>query len=327
MENVMAIDDVLERPLKSATTGRPPDGMVWIPGGQFMMGSDDHYPEERPAHPVKVAGFWMDVAPVTNRRFGEFVAATGYVTVAEKTPCAEDYPGALPEMLRAGSLVFTPPKSVDGPDITQWWTFKTGANWRRPYGPRSDVRGKLDHPVVHIAFADALAYAEWAGLQLPTEAQWEFAARGGLEGEEFAWTDRRPITDMANVWDGSFPIYSTKPKGKDRTTPVGSFPPNGYGLRDMIGNVWEWTMDYWSDRHPEPASSPCCVPVDPRGGHIDRAYDPRQPEIRIPRRVLKGGSHLCAPNYCRRYRPAARHAEPEDTGTSHVGFRCIKLVP
>jgi formylglycine-generating enzyme len=326
MESAMAIDDLMERPRESGTAGRQPAGMAWVPGGQFMIGSDDHYPEERPAHPVKVAGFWMDISPVTNRKFRDFVSATGYVTIAEKMPKAEDYPGALPEMLRAGSLVFLPPKTVGGPDISQWWKFKFGANWRHPYGPRSDLRGKLDHPVVHVALADALAYAEWAGLQLPTEAQWEFAARGGLEGEEFAWTDRRPITEMANVWDGSFPIYSTKPRDKDRTTPVGSFPPNGYGLYDMIGNVWEWTVDYWSDQHPEPAASPCCVPVDPRGGGIDRSYDPRQPEIRIPRRVLKGGSHLCAPNYCRRYRPAARHAESDDTGTSHVGFRCIKPV-
>jgi formylglycine-generating enzyme required for sulfatase activity len=324
MESMMSVDGLLDRPIENEARDGHPAGMAWIPGGQFTMGSDDHYPEERPTHPVKVAGFWIDVSPVTNRKFRDFVTATGYVTVAEKAPDPINYPGALPEMLRAGSLVFTPPKAVDGPDVTQWWKFKFGANWRHPYGPRSDLRGRMEHPVVHVAFADALAYAEWAKVQLPTEAQWEYAAHGGLEGEEFAWTDRRPIWEMANVWDGAFPIYSAKPKDKDRTTPVGSYPPNGYGLHDMIGNVWEWTMDYWSDQHPEPAASPCCVPIDPRGGRIDRSYDPRQPEIRIPRRVLKGGSHLCAPNYCRRYRPAARHAEPEDTGTSHVGFRCIR---
>ncbi|MGV1793009.1 formylglycine-generating enzyme family protein [Rhizobium sp. A37_96] len=305
-----------------------PAGMVWIPSQTFMMGSDHHYPEEAPAHPVKVDGFWIDEAPVTNRRFMEFVKATEYVTVAEKAPDPKDYPGAIPKMLRAGSLVFFQPKSVDGPDIQQWWTFKFGANWRRPLGGLSDLRGKLDHPVVHVAWHDAKAYADWAGLDLPTEAEWELAARGGLEDTEFAWGDQlqpdgRP---MANTWQGTFPTHTTKPKGQERTTPVRSFPPNGYGLYDMIGNVWEWTSDYWSSRHPEPAEHSCCIPANPRGGRADASYDPRQPDIRIPRRVLKGGSHLCAPNYCRRYRPAARHAEPEDTSTSHVGFRCIKRI-
>ncbi|MDP9811343.1 formylglycine-generating enzyme required for sulfatase activity [Rhizobium tibeticum] len=302
--------------------------LVWIPGRTFVMGSNDHYPEEAPAHPVTVDGFWIEATPVTNRKFQEFVKATGHVTLAEKTPDPKDYPGALPNMLRAGSLVFTPPKSVTGTDIGQWWKFKFGVNWRRPYGGLSDLRGKLDHPVVHVAYSDAKAYAEWAGMDLPTEAEWELAARGGLDDTEFAWGDELMPNGvaMANTWQGTFPTHSTKLAGKDRTTPVRSFPPNGYDAYDLIGNVWEWTSDYWSTRHPEPAAKACCIPENPRGGAKEASYDPNQPNILIPRRVLKGGSHLCAPNYCRRYRPAARHAEPEDTSTSHVGFRCIKRV-
>jgi formylglycine-generating enzyme required for sulfatase activity len=265
---------------------------------------------------------------VTNRQFTEFVKATGHVTVAEKAPDPKDYPGALPNMLKAGSLVFHSPKTVSGSNIEQWWTFKFGANWRRPYGGLSDLRGKLDHPVVHVALRDAEAYADWKGLTLPTEAEWELAARGGLDDVEFAWGDELMPDGiaMANTWQGTFPTQNTKPAGKDRTTPVRSFPANGYGVYDMIGNVWEWTSDFWSTRHPEPVAKACCTPVNPRGGPESASYDPRLPDIRIARRVLKGGSHLCAPNYCRRYRPAARHAEPEDTSTSHVGFRCVKRV-
>ena len=306
-----------------------PAGMIWIPGGTFVMGSDRHYPEEAPAHPVHVDGFWIDETPVTNRKFAEFVEATGHVTMAEQIPDAKDYPGARPEMLRAGSLLFFQPKGVNGPDISQWWTFKFGASWRRPLGGLSDLRGKLDHPVVHVAWSDARAYADWAGLDLPTEAEWERAARGGLEDSEFAWGDELTPGGrmMANTWLGTFPTHSDKPKGRERTSAVRSFPPNRYGLFDMIGNVWEWTADFWTTHHPQPAAKACCIPKNPRGGNALDSYDPRLPEIRIARRVLKGGSHLCAPNYCRRYRPAARHAEPEDTSTSHVGFRCIKRVP
>jgi sulfatase modifying factor 1 len=301
-------------------------GLVWVPGRTFTMGSNEHYPEEAPAHRVSVDGFWIDPTPVTNRQFASFVKDTGHVTVAEKTPDAADYPGSLPKMLRAGSLVFTQPKSVAGPDITQWWSFKFGADWRHPYGGRSDIRGKLDHPVVHVAYNDARAYADRAGKDLPTEAEWELAARGGLDDVEYAWGDELSPDGrlMANTWQGIFPTRSTKPAGADRTSPVGSFPANGYGIHDMIGNVWAWTSDFWSARHPEPAAKSCCIPQNPRGGDRETSFDPRQPEIRIPRRVLKGGSHLCAPNYCRRYRPAARHAEPEVTSATHVGFRCIK---
>ncbi|MBV9018434.1 MAG: formylglycine-generating enzyme family protein, partial [Alphaproteobacteria bacterium] len=300
--------------------------MVWIQAGTFRMGSDGHYPEEAPAHEVSVDGFWIDRTPVTNRGFLKFVNATGYVTFAELKPDPKHYPGALPQMLRAGSLVFSPPlRQVDLSDWSEWWQFKFGANWRRPYGPRSSIAGLHDHPVVHIAYCDAEAYARWAGKELPTEAEWEFAARGGLDGAEFAWGDEFAPGDrqMANTWQGAFPQENLKTDGYERTSPVRAFPPNGYGLYDLIGNVWEWTTDWWSARHEADPAKPCCIPHNPRGGHAERSYDPCQPEIRIPRKVLKGGSHLCAPNYCRRYRPAARHAEPVDTSASHVGFRCV----
>ena len=300
--------------------------MVFVPGGEFRMGSDQHYLEEAPAHRVRVDGFWIDRTPVTNRQFGKFVEATNYVTFAEIAPRAEDYPGALPHMLQAGSLVFSPPAApVNLQDWTQWWQFKFGANWRRPYGPRSSISGMDDHPVVHIAWCDAEAYARWAGKEMPTEAEWEFAARGGLDGAEYAWGDEFTPAGkpMANTWQGTFPHQNLKRDGFERTSPVKAFPPNGYGIYDMIGNVWEWTADFWTTRHTADAQKACCVPHNPRGGAEAQSYDPCQPEIRIPRRVLKGGSHLCAPNYCRRYRPAARHAESIDTSTSHIGFRCI----
>lgn len=300
--------------------------MVRLAGGVFTMGSDQHYPEEAPAHPVRVDAFWIDETPVTNRQFRAFVAATGHVTVAERAPDPRDYPGALPHMLRAGSLMFNPPSAVaDLLDWSQWWDFRFGANWRKPYGAGSSLKGKDDHPVVHVAYDDALAYARWAGKDLPSEAEWEYAAWGGASGQEFAWGDELTPDGrhMANIWQGQFPIENTKADGFARTSPVRAFPPNGYGLYDMIGNVWEWTADFWSSRHPEGPASPCCAPANPRGGPETESYDPRQPAIRIPRKVLKGGSHLCAPNYCRRYRPAARHPEPVDTSTSHVGFRCV----
>lgn len=302
------------------------NGMRRVNGGSFRMGSDAHYPEEAPSHRVSVDGFWIDETLVTNRQFRAFVEATGHVTMAEITPDAKDYPGALPHMLRAGSLMFNPPTHpVDLRDWSQWWTFRFGATWRKPYGSGSSIKSLDDHPVVHVAYRDAEAYAAWAGKSLPTEAEWEFAAWGGREDAEFAWGDdlMPEGRHMANIWQGNFPNENTKEDGYARTSPVKSFPPNGYGLYDMIGNVWEWTSDFWSTRHPGDAPKACCVPQNPRGGPESESYDPRQPEIRIPRRVLKGGSHLCAPSYCRRYRPAARHAEPIDTSTSHVGFRCV----
>jgi formylglycine-generating enzyme len=301
-------------------------GMVWISGGTFRMGSDRHYPEEAPAHEVSVDGFWIDRTPVTNRDFLKFVNATGYITLAELKPDPRDYPGALPHMLRAGSLVFSPPRHrVDLRDWSQWWNFKFAANWRRPYGPLSSIAGLHDHPVVHVAYKDAEAYARWVGKELPTEAEWEYAARGGLDGAEFAWGDEFTPggRHMANTWQGAFPHENLKADGYDRTSPVEAFPPNGYGLCDMIGNVWEWTADWYSARHVADTPKACCIPRDPRGAREADSYDECSPAIRIPRKVLKGGSHLCAPNYCRRYRPAARHPQPTDTSTSHVGFRCV----
>jgi formylglycine-generating enzyme required for sulfatase activity len=309
-----------------ASTSSRPEGMIFVQGGVFRMGSDRHYPEEAPVHRVGVKGFWIDRTPVTNRDFRRFVNATGYVTFAEIPPGPHDYPGALPQMLKAASLVFEPPKgSVDLSNWMSWWTLKRGANWRRPYGPRSSISGLDDHPVVHVAYRDAESYAKWAGKELPTEAEWEFAARGGLDGAEFAWGDEFTLggRHMANTWQGEFPHENLRLDGYERTSPVMTFPGNGYGLYDMIGNVWEWTSDWYAPAHTGDASKPCCIPQDPRGGAKDQSYDPRQPRIRIPRKVMKGGSHLCAPNYCRRYRPAARHPQPIDTSMSHVGFRCV----
>jgi formylglycine-generating enzyme len=298
------------------------DGMAWIPGRTFTMGSERHYPEEAPARPVTVGGFWIDPGPVTNRQFGRFVRKTGYVTVAEQAPDPADYPGAKPELLVPFSAVFVPPRHrVSLADPQNWWTPVPGASWRRPQGPGSSVRNKPDHPVVHVAWADVAAYASWAGKSIPTEAEWELAARGGLDGAEFAWGDEfNPGGDwMANTWQGEFPIQNTCEDGYEGTSPVGAFPANGYGLHDMIGNIWEWTTD-WYTGHP-PAAHACCT-VTPQSGSREQSADPRDP-ARIPRKVMKGGSHLCAPNYCRRYRPAARMAQPIDTSTSHLGFRLV----
>jgi formylglycine-generating enzyme len=300
--------------------------MRWLPGGTFRMGSDFHYPEEGPAHQVTVGGFWIDEYAVTNRQFAAFVAATGYRTVAERQPNPADYPGALPEMLKPGALVFRKMRGpVDLRDIRNWWGWKPGAYWRHPEGSGSSVAERLDHPVVQVAFEDAETYARWAGKELPTEAEWEFAVRSGLDGAEFVWGNEfNPGgRQMANTWQGEFPWQNLRCDGFERTSPVGVFPPNGYSLYDMAGNVWQWTTDWFSSRHPADPLSPCCVPANPRGGPIEASYDPAQPQIRIPRKVVKGGSFLCAPNYCRRYRPAARHAQMVDSGMSHIGFRCV----
>jgi len=324
---------ILEPEAPDATPAFAPDpvaDMLWIPGGTFRMGSDRHYAEEAPAHPVTVDGFWIDRYPVTNERFSRFVEATGHVTLAELPPNPADYPGALPEMLYAASLVFEkPPVRVPLQDIRAWWTFMRGADWRHPRGPRSSIAGIERHPVVHVAYADAVAFAEWEGRALPTEAEWEFAARGGLADAEYAWGDELTPGGrwMANSWQGDFPWQNLRTDGYELTSPVDAFPPNGYGVHDMIGNVWEWTTDWYVPRHEGERAKACCVPRNPRGPQESASYDPRQPEIRIPRKVLKGGSHLCAPNYCQRYRPAARYPEPIDTSTSHVGFRCIVRGP
>lgn len=298
--------------------------MLWVPGGTFLMGSDNHYPEEAPAHTANVTGFWIDRYTVTKEEFARFVEATGHVTLAEIPPRAEDYPGAKPEMLQPASVVFCKPAHrVDLRNHFNWWTYINGANWRHPEGPESSIEDRAQHPVVHIAYEDAEAYAKWIGKEIPTEAEWEFAARGGLDGASYSWGEEFTPggRQMANTWQGEFPWQNLLTDGYEGTAPVGQFPPNGYGLFDMIGNVWEWTTDWYAAHHP--AVKPCCGSASPKGGDREQSYDPQMPDIRIPRRVIKGGSFLCAPNYCRRYRPAARMAQPIDTSACHVGLRLI----
>lgn len=302
------------------------EGMAFVPGRTFLMGSDHHYPEEAPAHPVAVDGFWIGVDPVTHAQFARFVRETRYVTLAERPLDARRYPRLPPATRAPASLVFAPPSgAVELEDWRLWWTFKQGANWRHPYGPDSPRRALETHPVVHVAYEDALAYTQWARMDLPTEAEWELAARGGLEDAEYAWGDTfmpegRP---MANTWHGRFPLQNTLIDGFDRTSPVRSFPPNGYGLFDMIGNVWEWTSDFYAPRHASQSREACCMPRNPRNPDREGSFDPAHTALAIPRRVIKGGSHLCAPNYCRRYRPAARQGQDVDSSTSHIGFRCV----
>ena len=298
--------------------------MISIPGGTFVMGSDQHYREEAPAHAATVNAFWIDKYAVTNEQFARFVNATDYVTVAQRVPKAEDYPGAKPEMLRAASVVFQKPKKrVDLRNHYNWWIYVPGADWQHPEGTHTSIENRSQHPVVHIAYEDAEAYAKWIGKELPTEAEWEFAARGGLDGATYAWGEEFTPegTQMANTWQGDFPWQNLRLDGFEGTAPVGQFPPNGYGLYDMIGNVWEWTTDWYGPHH-QPQKA-CCSGAVSRGGTRDESYDPAMPDIKIPRRVIKGGSFLCAPNYCRRYRPAARMAQPIDTSTCHVGMRLV----
>lgn len=299
------------------------DDMVWIPGGTFLMGSDKHYAEEARAHRVTVDGFWMDSHTVTNEEFCRFVEATKHVTVAERPPNPDGYPGAKPELLVPASMVFRKPRHrVELNDYYPWWTYVPGADWHHPEGPASSLKGRAKHPVVHIAYEDAEAYAKWAGKELPTEAEWEFAARGGLDGSEFVWRDQFTPggKHMANTWQGEFPWQNVREDGFEATTPVGSFPPNGYGLYDMAGNVWEWTTDWYQEHKKVPS-------INPHGGERDKSFGSASPEIRIPRKVVKGGSFLCAPNYSRLYRLPARMAQPIDTSTCHLGFRCIIRVP
>ncbi len=307
---------------------QPPfENMAWLPGGTFIMGSNKHYPEEAPAHVVTVGGFWMDQYAVTNEQFSRFVEETGHVTLAESAPKAEDYPGAKPELLVAASVVFRKTSHpVDLRNHYNWWDYVPGANWRHPQGPDSSIEGMDDHPVVHVSYEDAAVYARWAGKELPTEAEWEFAARGGLEGAEFTWGEEFAPEDkqMANTWQGEFPWQNLLADGYEWTAPVGSFPPNGYGLYEMAGNVWEWTTD-WYQEHSKISNS-CCGNFNPKGAEREQSYDPCLPEIPIPRKVMKGGSYLCAPNYCRRYRPAARMPQAIDTSTCHLGFRCMVRV-
>ena len=306
------------------TAAEAPSGdMASIPGGTFRMGSDAHYPEEAPAREVEVSGFRIARTTVTNAQYATFVDATGYTTVAERPLDPADFPGAPVDNLVPGSMVFTRTRGpVDLRHLSQWWTWTPGASWRHPEGPGSDLAGRSDHPVVHVAHEDAQAYATWAGLALPTEAQWERAARGGIEGGTFTWGDapEAPGERRAHYWHGDFP-WRAEP-GYGTTAPVGSYPPNGFGLSDMAGNVWEWTDDWYVEvRFADTA--PCCAPRDPRGGTPEESLDPRQPQFRVPRRVIKGGSFLCADSYCLRYRPAARRPQMVDTGMSHIGFRCV----
>jgi sulfatase modifying factor 1 len=313
----------------SASPGRPPaDNMAWIPGGTFLMGSDKHYPEEAPAHKVRVDGFWTDQYAVTNADFRRFIDATGYVTLAERPANAADYPGAKPELLAPSSVMFQrPPGRVDLRNHYNWWVYTPGANWRHPRGPNSTLQGLWKHPVVHVAFEDVEAYASWAGKALPTEAEWEFAARGGLDGAEFVWGDEFTPRGKhrMNTWQGEFPCQNLLEDGYEWTAPVGSFPANAFGLYEMAGNVWEWTTDWYQDHGK--LKHPCCTMDNPRGADRDQSFDPCVPDIKIPRKVMKGGSYLCAPNYCRRYRPAARMAQAVDTSTCHLGFRCIVRIP
>jgi sulfatase modifying factor 1 len=304
--------------------------MVEVPGGTFSMGSEDFYPEEAPVHNVTVEPFLMDEHQVTVAEFRRFVKATGYVTVAERSPDPQQFPDADPQLLVPGSLVFHATAGpVDLRDVANWWAYVPGAEWRRPEGPGSTVGGRDRHPVTHVAFEDAEAYATWAGKELPTEAEWEVAARGGLKQATFSWGNEFAPKGkmMANTWQGEFPWQNLLTDGFMGTSPVKTFPPNGYGLYDMAGNVWEWTTDYFGshqpDHHPEEVEHACCAPERPRAATAEESMVSGQPGADIPRRVIKGGSHLCAPNYCLRYRPAARQSETVDTSTAHLGFRCI----
>ncbi|MHB1171236.1 MAG: formylglycine-generating enzyme family protein [Lacisediminihabitans sp.] len=308
------------------------ESMIAVPGGRYAMGSTAFYPEEGPVYTVEVAPFELDRGPVTNRQFAAFVAATGYVTVAERAPDPADYSGADPADLVPGALVFTGTSGpVDLTDWRQWWAWVPGASWRHPFGPDSSIAGHDEHPVVQVAFEDAMTYAAWAGKRLPTEAEWEYAARGGLEGRTYTWGDepQDPEDLRANSWQGNFPYRNTGARGWVGTSPVGTFPPNGYDLLDMCGNTWEWTSDFYTPSHERGTvvetmsgcgSSCACGPDT----SASRAAASAEPGSRIPRRVLKGGSHLCASEYCLRYRPAARSPQAEDTSTMHIGFRCAR---
>jgi formylglycine-generating enzyme required for sulfatase activity len=321
---------VKNAPRARSQSSRRPRNMVWVPGATFRMGDERFYPEERPVHRVTVDGFWIDEHPVTVAEFRRFVKATGHLTLAERAPQASEYPHADPDLLVPGSLVFAKTAGpVDLDDVSGWWHWAPGAFWRCPEGPDSNVGGREHHPVVHVAYEDAAAYARWAGKELPTEAEWELAARGGLDGAAFAWGERLAPRGrmMANFWQGEFPWQNLRSDGFEGTSPVGRFPANGYGLCDMVGNVWEWTADYFTE-HAHDVRKACCGPRNPRVTSAGASLLSGMPGGHIPRRTIKGGSHLCAPNYCLRFRPAARQGEAIDTSTGHIGFRCaIRSTP
>ena len=315
----------------SATGKTNPPGMVWIPGGEFTMGTDDQesYPYERPAHRVRVGGFWMDVTEVTNAEFKKFVDATGYLTVAEKKPDWEELKRQLPpdtpkpaeSTLVPGSLVFSPPSfTISLEDYSQWWSWRNGTDWKHPEGAGSSIEGKDNYPVVHIAYDDAVAYCKWAGKRLPTEAEWEIASRGGREGQRFSWGNEFNPQGrfMANTFQGVFPSSNSGDDGFVGNAPVKSFPPNDYGLYDMIGNCWEWTSDYYNVNYYGELSKKGLA-INPKGA--SKPYDPNEPYA--VKYVTRGGSFLCAENYCVNYRPSARQGSSFDSGMSHIGFRCV----
>ncbi|HEY2761986.1 MAG TPA: formylglycine-generating enzyme family protein [Pirellulales bacterium] len=317
----------------AASPGPPPTGMVWIPGGEFTMGSDSElaWPEESPAHQVRIDGFWMDATDVTNAEFAKFVAATGYITTAEKPPKLEEIMKQVPagtpppaaKDLVAGSLVFEPTSgavSLDQGASLQWWHWIPGADWQHPEGPDSDIKGRDDHPVVQVSWDDAAAYAKWAGKRLPTEAQWEFAARGGQEKMDYVWSNdpRDDQHPQANTWQGEFPYHNIRADGYERTSPVKAFPSNGFGLYDMAGNVWQWCSDWYDVDLYHRRAAAKEIAINPTGP--DRSFNPSAPNR--PERVQRGGSFMCSDDYCLRYRPSARQGSSPDTGLSNVGFRC-----
>lgn len=314
-----------------APPAEAPSGMVWVPGGEFSMGSSVageaaghcHEPQDdaRPIHRVRVSGFFMDATEVTNAQFAQFVEATGYVTVAERIPTAEELPGVPDELRVAGSTVFTPPAHATATQPMNWWRFVPGANWRQPGGPGTSIADRAEHPVVHIAHADALAYATWAGKDLPTEAEWEFAARGGKTGQLYPWGNNFDEGTHANTFQGVFPTKDTARDGYAGTAPAGTYAPNGFGLYDMAGNVWEWTLDWYRvDTYRTDARSG--VVVNPKGP-LD-SLDPAEPGTK--KRVQRGGSFLCTDQYCTRYMVGTRGKGEPNSPASHTGFRCVKRV-
>lgn len=329
-----AVLAVLAMVLLAGCRQPPRPGMVWVSGGEFDMGcadprdrphgGPDPMGDARPIHRVHVDGFWMDATEVTNGQFAEFVRATGYETVAERTPQAEDFPGAPPENLVAGSIVFTPPaETVSLDNHLRWWNYVPGADWRHPFGPDSSIEGHENDPVVHVAYEDAVAYATWAGKRLPTEAEWERAARGGLEAALYPWGDEfRPEGRwMANTWQGAFPGENTADDGFPGIAPVASYPPNAFGLYDMSGNVWEWCADWYRpDTYAEQIRTGRTGIRTPTGP--PDSFDPNEPGV--PKRVHRGGSFLCSEAYCARYIVGSRGKGEVSSGTNHVGFRCVK---
>ena len=307
------------RPVQPAREDRSwTNDMAWVPGGVFWMGSDDGKADEKPVHQLSVDGFWMDRTEVANEQFEKFARATGYVTIAERKPRAEDYPSATPDQLVPGSIVFSPPEKVESlENHFVWWKYMPGANWRHPEGPDSSLNGREKHPVVHVCWLDAAEYARWAGKRLPTEAEWEYASRGGLERQPYVWGKEQAPGGkwQANIWQGRFPNDNNEADGFRATAPVASFAPNGYGLYDMAGNVWEWCADWYLPDYY--AQSPVKNPPGP-----DTSFDPNEPGV--PKRVQRGGSYLCSDVYCSGYRPSARMKTSPDTGLSHSGFRCAR---